>query len=346
MLLHVLLLGTVAVTYDASSRGCPSAETFREDVAKRRPNKGGVVLGDDRDAKMRAQVSLRDGERGETKAKVRVSSGDRIIAEREVTGRNCEEVAKASALVVAVFADHSDEEAEAEGKADADAEGKAKAEADAKAKADAEAKAKADADAKVVATSVNRDATTTRVTEPKHVAIEANLLSLLAHRFSMQVEWVPGKHHAVLANPFFFHAGRKYTQDGVAYDLGDQNGLGAELGYRYYTGSRGPNGFFVGPSLVFGSFYKSGGEAAAIARPSNDGSYSLFTLDRPENYNAYGAALDIGGQFIVGPGVLFGIGVGAQYLFTTDDKSGGISSIIEGTAGFSPRVLASLGYAF
>ena len=36
----------------------------------------------------------------------------------------------------------------------------------------------------------------------------------------------------------------------------------------------------------------------------------------------------------------------AQYLFTTDDKSGGISSLWECTAGFSPRLLSSLGYAF
>ena len=343
MLLHAIALGAVALTYDASSRGCPSAETFRDDVAKR-THRNGVVLGDEQDAKMRAEVSLRTGPRGETNAKVRVSSGDRIVAEREMTGRSCEEVAKASALVVAVFADH--EEGEGEGKGDADAKAEAEAKAKAEAEAEAEGKAKAKAEANVGAAAGNRDAMTTGFVEPKHVAIEANLLSLLVSRVSLQVEWVPGTHHALVANPFFFHASRKHTQDGVAYDLGDQNGIGTELGYRYYTGSRGPNGFFVGPSLVFGSFYKSGGEAATIERPSSNASLALFTTSRPESYNAYGAAIDIGGQFIVGPGILFGIGIGAQYLFTTDDKSGGISSLWEGTAGFSPRLLSSLGYAF
>jgi hypothetical protein len=310
----------VALTYEAPSRACPSAESFRDSVAKRRP-RGTVVLGDS-DAKLRARVALSD-----SRAKVSVSSGDRIVAEREVTGRSCAELARASALFVAVFADREDSPAEPEPDGDPEPEPTPQT-----------APPKPTGAPVVAPVNRERDATALGVKEPKHLAILANPLSLLANRFSVQVEWVPTKHHALVANPFFFHTNRKHTEDGVAYDLGDQNGLGAELGYRYYTGTHGPNGFFVGPSLVVASFYKSGGEPRAQEK--------TFSLTNPENYNAYGAALDIGGQFLVGPGVVFGVGVGAQYLFTTDDKSGGLASIWEGTAGFAPRVLASLGYAF
>lgn len=256
-----------------------------------------------------------------------MKSGDRIVAEREVTGRSCAELARASALFVAVFADREDAAAAEAAETEEAAQ-----------PAEPEQPAPAAPVSNAPATPVNRDATALGVTEPKRFEVGVNPLSLIVNRYSVQFEWVPSTHHALVANPFFFHTNRKHTENGVAYDLGDQNGIGAELGYRLYTGTHGPNGFFLGPSLVFGSFYKSGGEPRADEK--------TFALTSPANYNAYGAAFDIGGQFIAGPGVLFGVGVGAQYLFTTDGKSGGIASIWEGTAGFSPRLLATLGYAF
>jgi hypothetical protein len=321
----------IDLTYEATrGASCPSAEAFRASVDKR-------LSGARAAAGVAAHVAIdvRARARGDAaRAKVFVTKANGSAAERSVAGRSCAEVAEASALLVALFAEgDTSQSAEPDGEtASSDPAAAPSAETVTPPPSPSSADAMTPAPARE---TPRTDAPPANV-EPKRFAVEANPLSLVVSRFSAQVEWLPARHSALTLNPFYFHANRTETVDGQAYDLGSQNGVGAELGYRYYTGTRGPNGFFVGPSLVLANFWASGGETTPP---------TAIVLTRPDSYTAYGAAVDLGGQFVLGPGVVMGFGVGAQYLFTSKPPAD-LSILFEGRAGFSPRVLASLGYAF
>jgi hypothetical protein len=72
-------------------------------------------------------------------------------------------------------------------------------------------------------------------------------------------------------------------------EVGSLTGFGGELGSRFYTGSKGATGFFAGPSVLF---------ASCSSSPVRGGASQSFT--------SLGGAVDIGGQFIIGPGVVLG----------------------------------------
>jgi hypothetical protein len=100
-------------------------------------------------------------------------------------------------------------------------------------------------------------------------------------------------------------------------------GAFGELGYRYYTSSRGPAGLFFGPSLIVGGLSTSG-----------------------QGLTLLGGALDVGGQFMF-HGFLFGAGAGVQALHAsrvlprTDDPL--VDVLTQSMV--APRVLATIGYA-
>ena len=167
----------------------------------------------------------------------------------------------------------------------------------------------------------------------KHFSIVANPLALTIGRYSVQVEWLPALHHALTLNPFYTHVSAgTLTTNGVDEDLGTFSGGGAELGYRFYSGKKGPNGFFVGPSVLFGDYSQSGG----------GGSNGSFT--------SVGGAIDIGGQGVVGPGIVIGGGFGLQWTKNSKDYGSTsdlnwASAIVAG-GGTRPRFLFTVGYAF
>lgn len=306
----------LVVTYaPRPTTGCPTPDAFRESVVSRAGDVR-VIMGDGSRAGVRARVELDATQGQDARAHVTVTSSDGIVSERNIVGRSCEEVAGASALFVALFAEH-------------------------------EAKAPAAAQPLVTEPSVPRATPAPDTSRPKemleerkHVAIGVNPLSFVVKRLSVQLELVPTEHHALTINPFAVWGSRNYSTDGQAYDLGTQHGLGGEIGYRYYTGTRGPNGFFFGPSLIFATYWGSGGEPNAP-----DG---WFT-HKPVTYSTVGGAFDAGAQFIVGPGVTLGFGAGAYY-FPPTSKTDSVDALIEGrgglgNSGFFPRLLASVGYA-
>jgi hypothetical protein len=313
-------LTPIALSYEATpAAACPGADSFRESVEKRAPHGRIVVDGSSNGGSgIRARVEVQARQGREARAHVTVMAGDRVVAERDVVGRSCTEIAQASALLVALFA-------EAEAPAEEPPQ-------------DPQPAAPEPTKPLVAPPAPNRDASASapEASRLRQLAIFANPLALAVNRYSAQLEYLPVTHHAFTVNPFFFKANRKHTEDGVAYDLGDQNGLGAELGYRYYTGTKGPNGFFFGPSLLFGAYWANGGEPNAPE--------GLLT-SRPEAYTAFGGAIDLGGQVVVSPGIVLGAGAGVQYLTTTAQRPD-INTVFEGRGGISPRLLASLGYAF
>jgi len=169
-------------------------------------------------------------------------------------------------------------------------------------------------------------------------AIAANPLGVLIGRYSLQAEYLPVAHHAFTLSPFFTHVPVTFTSDGRELDAGSLTGFGGELGYRFYTSRKGPAGFFVGPSLLFASYSAS---APSGSQPSgSEGSGSFL---------AYGGAIDLGGQAVVGPGVVIGGGFGLQYTKNSEPLDGdnlNLASAIIASGGIRPRFLFTVGYAF
>jgi hypothetical protein len=80
----------------------------------------------------------------------------------------------------------------------------------------------------------------------KHISLELNPLGLSIGRYSIQGEYMLARHHAVTLNPFFTSTSVKVN----GTEVGSLSGFGGELGYRFYTGSKGANGLFVGPVRI------------------------------------------------------------------------------------------------
>jgi hypothetical protein len=173
----------------------------------------------------------------------------------------------------------------------------------------------------------------TAQSKPAHrkFAVELNPLSMLIGRYGVQAEWLPALHHALVLNPHFDHVNAE-----IETSVGDQKtkteqsftGFGTELGYRFYTGQRGPNGFYVGPSLLVGTYSTEAGEKSV-------------------SFSSIGGALDIGGQTVLGNGIVLGGGFGLQYTSISEDFTDlPITAAIIAGGGVRPRFLFSAGYAF
>jgi hypothetical protein len=141
----------------------------------------------------------------------------------------------------------------------------------------------------------------------------------------------------VTLNPFFAHVPVTVSVNGSDIDAGSLTGFGGELGYRFYTGSKGANGFYVGPSVLFASYSTSTPDGSSAGSSSSN------------SFTSVGGAIDIGGQAIIGPGVIVGGGFGLQYTTTSeefDTDNFNLASAVIASGGVRPRFLLSAGYAF
>jgi hypothetical protein len=168
--------------------------------------------------------------------------------------------------------------------------------------------------------------------EVKRISLAVNPLGIAIGRYSIQGEYMLAKHHAITLNPFFNRTPVTYTVNGKDIDGGALTGFGGEAGYRLYTGSRGANGFFIGPSFLFAS-YSSDAPGGASS----------------QSFTSVGGALDLGGQAIIGPGIVIGAGAGLQYTtnsveISTDNLNAASAAVAGG--GIRPRFLLALGYSF
>ncbi len=161
------------------------------------------------------------------------------------------------------------------------------------------------------------------------VAVTWNPLGLMVGgRVSFNLEWAPVTHHVVILSPHFANASQDVS---ISPDVTRSNtfsGVGGEVGYRYYTGRKGMNGVFVGPSLV-------------------GGVYNANLVTGEQAFTNFGVAADVGVQQIFFDHLALGAGVGVMYLNVSrdfGDLSAGPSTIAE--QGVKPRFLAQAGYAF
>jgi hypothetical protein len=173
----------------------------------------------------------------------------------------------------------------------------------------------------------------------KSVAIEGNPLGVFIGRYSADLEYLPLPHHALHLTPVGY-----YALPGVADQL---VGVGAEVGYRWYSGDYGPHGIFLGGSLIALSL-----EYVHHAAPG-------VLLDKSDDttFVQLGGAIDAGYQIIVLGNFAVAGGIGAQYTIdTTTNFASTTQPNFEFAvhpwhdffygAGLRPRALLSVGAAF
>jgi hypothetical protein len=173
------------------------------------------------------------------------------------------------------------------------------------------------------------------IPEERHfdsVAIEANPLAVAIGLFSANLEVLPAPHHAVVITPQYY-----FAVPGVSDEI---TGGGVEGGYRFYTGRYGPEGLFLGGSLLFGSY-------RYVHRTAVD--YPGFDVASDTSYQSFGVAAEGGYQLVVSEHIVLGAGIGVMYRYFTDEPqwetvSHSHQNLFYGS-GVRPRFLLSVGGA-
>ena len=176
---------------------------------------------------------------------------------------------------------------------------------------------------------------------PKQFAFTFNPLNLLVGRFGFNFEYQPVLHHGLIVSPHYDHASGDPSYDAETTSFTDTlNGVGAELGYRFYSGHQGFDGFFAGPSLLIATHKLTRTNAASIP-PGSETSVSFSSI---------GGAFDVGWQWQLGHFIVGG-GAGVQYTKINESlplSGRGVDLIMDWNAGggWRPRLAFNLGYAF
>jgi hypothetical protein len=166
----------------------------------------------------------------------------------------------------------------------------------------------------------------------RSVLVQGNPLGFVIGRYSADLEYLPAPHHALHLTPFY-----EYALPGTDDQL---TGFGAEVGYRFYTSSHGPHGFFAGASFLVSELeYVHGNPANVPGVVADDTQYVQL-----------GGALDVGYQVVVLDAFCIGAGAGLQYTAVTmqphfEADAHGLHDLVYGW-GLRPRVLLQVGAAF
>jgi len=173
--------------------------------------------------------------------------------------------------------------------------------------------------------------------EPRQFAFTFNPLNLIIGRFGFNFEYQPVLHHGLIVTPHYDYLSGSPGGDYGYATTDTLNGVGAELGYRFYSGKRGFDGFFAGPSLL-------------LARHKLTTTNTLSIPPESIVFNSVGGAFDVGWQrqwshFIAGGGL------GVQYTKVNENLrlyQAGTDILISWNAGggWRPRLAFNLGYAF
>ncbi len=166
----------------------------------------------------------------------------------------------------------------------------------------------------------------------KSIAVQGNPLGLAIGRYSADLEFLPEPHHAVHVTPFGM-----YALPGVADQI---TGFGGEIGYRWYSGTHGPHGVFLGASFV----------AAELEYQHTSTAPPPLDLSNDTQFVELGGAIDAGYQAILLGNFAVGAGVGAQYTVDTIEPRFEFANHpwhdFAYGSGLRPRALLSVGAAF
>ena len=158
-------------------------------------------------------------------------------------------------------------------------------------------------DTEIGAASAGTDAQSEEASRPrtvpfKSLSLTANPLAIIVARGSLNVEYLPAVHHAIALTPYVdaeIGPWCLFSCSGSEPNIRDGE-TGVELGYRFYGGHKGANGFYVGPSLILG-----------------------YNISFPSL--VVGGAIDIGAQHIFDNGFTIGAGGGFMFRHSVDKGS-------------------------
>lgn len=189
-------------------------------------------------------------------------------------------------------------------------------------------------------TSIRPTQSDTSPGEIRRVALTLNPLNLLIGRYGFNFEFQLVPHHGLIVSPHYDHSSENPSGDyGYAF-VDTLNGVGTELGYRFYSGKRSFDGFFAGPSLLI-----------ATNRVTSTGSFSGPPVTTSDTWSSVGIAFDVGGQWQLGHFIVGG-GAGVRYAKLNQNLNehglGDMPVIEEVNAGggWCPRLALNIGYAF
>jgi hypothetical protein len=152
----------------------------------------------------------------------------------------------------------------------------------------------------------------------RHV-LDGNIAVVFMGRYGLTYHLLPLVHHALVVTAY------RQTPGFIEPDAlnGGLLGAGGEIGWRLYTGSRGPTGLYLGLSAL--------------------GAY--HTTDKAPWFGTYGAAAEAGTAFILGNGYHLVIGGGAELRKADVDNDAltDIARLFVGS-GIAPRFTIALGH--
>ena len=165
---------------------------------------------------------------------------------------------------------------------------------------------------------VSANTTTEPSDDFKSLAFTVNPITFLMTLVGANIEYLPARHHGIMLNPFVHPPLFNPRFNATSF-------YGAEIGYHYYTGTKGADGFFLGPSLI----------------------YEYVVLDDRTSFSNAGIILDVGAQYVSDSGFTIGFGVGLSVRASLNKKSSYASSDTPiWMEGYWPRVLFMMGHSF
>jgi hypothetical protein len=180
--------------------------------------------------------------------------------------------------------------------------------------------------------------------EMRRFTLTWNPFTLFAVRAQLSFEVLLTDHHAIELSGFYggtrtneVYAPASDTSHQHAYTTLFQAG-GGEIGYRWYAGTAGPRGLYVGPSFLL---------AYGVATPARGAGTSSAVFGANVPFWNLGGALDVGYQAILADRWVVGLGGGLQYTVpTVAFPAQELPASIYANRGLRPRILLGLGVAF
>jgi hypothetical protein len=181
----------------------------------------------------------------------------------------------------------------------------------------------------------------------RHFTLTYNPLTLFVVRAELSIEALLTDHHALQLTGFF---GSTRTNEVYPASCPQMTGTkecalttlfrggGGELGYRWYSGTAGPRGFYVAPSFLLARY---------TATPAVGAGTSAAVSGADIPYWNLGGALDVGWQAIFADRWVAGGGLGLQYTVPSHTFPPlELPASVYATRGLRPRLLLGLGVAF
>jgi hypothetical protein len=183
--------------------------------------------------------------------------------------------------------------------------------------------------------------------EMRRFTLTWNPFTLFAVRAQLSFQVLLADHHALTLSGFYgaTRTNEVYSPSCMAKGSPHSCALttlfqagGGEIGYRWYAGTGGPRGLYVGPSFLLSY------DTATPARGAGT-SAAVFGAEIP--YWNLGGAIDVGWQAILADRWVVGLGGGLQYTVpTVTFPQQELPASIYANRGLRPRVLCDIGVAF